>query len=346
EWTTLLLDEVLARNISDTDVAAHIMARTLSGRAAHPALAGSALHLLAPAGGKTGQIAGGLPQLTAALTSAARESGVEIVCGLDVTDIRHQSGKVRGVRLADGTEIDARVVLSTLDLKRTFLSLFAWNELPAELASRVAAFRMAGSTARLLFALDGLPQMPSSDDGAMFRGPLYIAPDAAVFVDAYTAWRAGTIPEKPPVTLRFPSVTNVALCPLGATVMTATVGCVPVRLFDGSWTREKRDVLRDRVLGVCESVLPGISGRVLAVETIVPPDVEESLGLTDGDLWGGEIAADQMMDLRPGLGGPRTPIHGVYLAGPSSAAGPLGTCASGVIAASAIATDMKSGRLK
>jgi len=127
-----------------------------------------------------------------------------------------------------------------------------------------------------------------------------------------------------------------------------TVGCVPVRPFDGSWTHEKRDGLREQVLASIERVLPGTSARIQACELIVPPDIEEALGCTDGDLWGGEIASDQMLGFRPWLdcATPRTPFGGLYLAGPSTAAGVLGTCVSGVFAARAVMADLKARRLK
>ncbi len=338
-WATASLSAVLAAGNVSGDRAAHLIARALAGRAAHPALAGSALHLIVPGSGGAGIVAGGLQTLTDALAAAAREAGAEILCGLEASEVHCGGGGVTSLHLGDGTQIAAKTVLSTLDVKRTFLSLFAWKDLPAVVAERCASFRMAGSTTRLLFALDGLPD----GDRQMLSGPIYLKPRTEDFAAAYGAWREGVLAERLPISLRFPSVVDPALCPTGAAVMTATVGCVPARLFDGGWTREKRDALRDRVCATIEEVLPGLRGRILASELIAPPDIEEALGLTDGDLWGGEIAPDQMFDLRPWNDGPRTPIKGVYLAGPSSAAGLLGTCSSGVIAAHAIAADLGRG---
>jgi phytoene dehydrogenase-like protein len=130
--------------------------------------------------------------------------------------------------------------------------------------------------------------------------------------------------------------------------MTVTIGAVPSRLFDGAWTHDKRDALRDRVLQRIEQVLPGLTARIRACALIVPPDIEEALGCTDGDLWGGEVAADQMLSRRPddGCVPPRTTIKGLYLAGPSTAAGVLGTCVSGVLAAQALVADVKGRQFK
>ncbi|HWA31689.1 MAG TPA: FAD-dependent oxidoreductase [Rhizomicrobium sp.] len=336
------LSDCLARDIADGDLAALTMAEVFSGRAAHPGMAGSGLHLLAAA---SGPVAGGLQRLTDALYAAACDAGAEFSFGLEVMDIRRYRGTARALGLADGSEVSARAIVSTLDLKRTFLSLFAWSDLPMEVSARAGTFRMAGGTARLLFALSALPPRPAFAEREIFRGPIHVAPDAAAFGTAYADWRAGTVSPSMPVTLRFPSVADPGLSPSGAAVMTATVGAVPFRLFDGAWTHERRAALQEQVLGAVENVLPGTRPLVLASALIVPPDIEEALGLTDGDLDSGEIAADQIFGLRPGFDAPRTPIDGLYLTG-STTASLLGTCAAGVNAASAVLADLKTGRLK
>jgi len=333
DWLTAALTDKVAREVGDPDAAAHVMALALQGRAADPFLRGSALHLLAHGG--SGLVTRGL---AGALADAAREAGAEIVCNAEAIDIRQARDRVCAIGLADGSQIETRAALSTLDLKRTFLSLFHWDALPKPVARRVAAFRMAGSTARLLLALDRLPGL----DAASMRAPIHVAPDPAVMAEATAAWRSGVVPQHPPLSFRIVSASDPGLAPASHAVMTATLGCIPFRLFDGAWTREKRDLLRDRALAAIESVLPGTMARIVAAELIVPPDIEEALGATDGDLWGGEIAADQMFGFRPGfdIAAPRTPLAGLYLAGPSSPAGPLATCGAGTIAARAMIADL------
>lgn len=340
------LREMLLAAAPSEDLLALMLSDALEGKAVHPDRTGSALSLLA--GVATETLAGGLQSLTDALMAATRQLGVEISCGLEAVDIQRRGGRMNGVRLADGAEVAARAVISTLDFKRTFLSLFAWSGLPRELANRAAAFRMSGATARLLLAMDGLPERPSFTDAQLFSGAIHIAPENDRFGRAFAAWHSGTLAEQLPVTIRFPSVTDPRLCPVGAATMTATAGCVPLRLFDGAWTHDKRDVLRNRVLQQIEQVLPGIGARIKACEVIVPGDIEQALGCTDGDLWGGEIAADQMFSYRPGGGclTPRTPFEGLYLAGPSTAAGVFGTCVSGVIAARAAIADIAGRRIR
>ena len=190
--------------------------------------------------------------------------------------------------------------------------------------------------ARLLLALDTPPTL--DDDFA--QGHIHIAPDADAFAKAHDSWRNGVVPDRPPLTLHLVSAADPGLAPAGKAVLTATLGCIPHHLFDGAWTNEKRMALRDRAMAQIEAALPGVTARVLGSELIVPPDIEEQLGITEGDLDGGEIAPDQMFGLR-GFAehpGSRTPVAGLYLGGVSPA---FGACAAGVVAAHAVMADLK-----
>ena len=326
------------------DGAALFTAASLEGRAADPLSAGSALHLWSPSGG--GVWRGGLRALGTALAGSARAAGAEIACGLDVADIRCRDGRAAALSLADGTEIAARAVISTLDLKRTFLSLFAWSALPAAAVRQIGDFRIAGSSARLLVALSAPPRAANLPDGAL-RGPIHVMPDLAQRIEAHAAWRTGVLAERLPLTLRFESATDPGLAPPGAATLSVTIACVPHSLFDGVWTHDKRERLVRQTLAAIEEVLPGLGATVLATDLIAPPDIETALGLTHGDLQGGELAPDQMFAFRPGFlrKGPHTPVEGLYLAGPSSAAAPFATCAAGAIAAQAVIADLRAGKL-
>jgi phytoene dehydrogenase-like protein len=339
DWMASSIAGVAAREIDDPDLAAHLAAAALGGRIADPFLSGTALHLLAL--GRSGLVTGGLSTLADALAAAAREAGAEISLGLDATDIRHARGRVSGIGLATGSEIEARAVISTLDLKRTFLSFFQWNALPKEIVQAVGAFRMAGATARVLFALESVPGLANAK-----RGAIHVAPDLDDLADANSAWRSGTIAAHLPVSLRIVSAADPGLAPPGSAVVTATLGAVPYRLFDGAWTREKREILRARALAALETAMPGAGAHVIAAETIAPPDIEEALGTTDGDLLGAELAADQMSSAWPDFPFPRSPLKGLYLAGSRLGMGASATCAAGAAAARIVAADLAAGKLR
>jgi phytoene dehydrogenase-like protein len=334
DWSALSLSALLETFLFSKDERAHLLAATLAGRAADPFAVGSALYLLASDSGGTPM--GGLATLGGALEAAARTAGAEISLGLEVADIRLRGRHAAGLHLADGTQIEARAVISTLDLRRTFFSLFAWKDLPEAVAARVSRYRHAAGRARLLLALNAPPPL----DADFAQGPIHTAPDADTFARPHDAWRGGVVPDQPPLVLRLVSAADPSLAPTGKAVLTATLGCIPRHLFDGAWTNEKRIALRDSTLARIETVLPGVSACVVGSELIVPSDVEDQLGATEGDLDGGEIAPDQMFGFR-GFAehpGSRTPIGGLYLGGTSSA---FGTCVAGVAAARAVMADLK-----
>jgi phytoene dehydrogenase-like protein len=190
--------------------------------------------------------------------------------------------------------------------------------------------------------------MPAAKDASaeLLRGAIHVMPDFARMVEAHAAWRSGVLAEHLPLGLRFDAAVDPGLAPAGAAVMTVTVGCVPHTLFDGAWSHDKRDRLSATILAAIEPVFPGLTASVVGLELIAPPDIEEALGATAGDLWGGEIAPDQMFGFRPGLGqeSPYTPVEGLYLAGPSSVAAPFGACVAGAVAAQAVIADLRAGR--
>jgi len=338
EWAELSLHELGMRSVLDTDDVAHLAALCVAGRAADPFLHGSALQLLAPGAGSSGIIMGGMGKLAAALVQAARESNAEIRCGLDAAEFKFEGNRVAGLVLADGSEVEARAVISTLDARRTLL--FAWSHLPTEIRGKANAFRMRGSMARILVALE---RPPEDAIGALSDGPIHVAPALEGMARAFMAWRSDMLADELPIMLRL-FAGDCDLAPEGAAVMTITVGCVPLRLIDGPWTKDRRDMLRDRSLAAVESVLPGTKARVIAAHVITPSDIEDALGATNGDVWAGEIAPDQMFALRPwpGFGGARTPVKGLYLAGPSSSCGILASGASGAVAAGAVLTDIRT----
>lgn len=343
DWAQRSLASVIERRTQSEQEAALVIAEALSGRAVDPFLAGTAAHLVAPGTGGSGLLRGGPSTLGTVLAEAAREAGAEILFESEATDIRHSGRTVNALGMADGSEVATRAILSTLDFKRTFLSFFTWSALPRELMSRLGAYRMNGSTARLLVALGGVSELASR---TLPRGPLILAPDVRGLADAYASWRRGAVPAGPPITLRFPSLSDPSLAPPGAATLTATIGSIPSRLFDGPWTHERRAQFERQILGAIEAALPGTAGQILATQLIVPPDIEEGLALSDGDLTGGDLSADNMLGLRPMAsfaGGPRTPFRGLYLAGPSTAAGIVASCASGAFAARALLADLKRG---
>ena len=350
-WVSDSLDGLLRARIGNPLLRLHLAADAISGRAVSPFLAGTALHALAPGIGGSGQPPAGLGRLARALVDIATANRVTIRCNAAVTRVPVSQGRAAGI-VVDGNEtIEAAAVLSTLDLKQTILGLVRWSDLPDALPKRIGRFRMAGQRARVLFALDAPPEIPfACEPRDAACGPIHVADSFENFCRSYESWRRGDIPECPLVTLRVPSFSDPRLAPIGKAVMTATLGGIPARLFDGAWTEEKRNRLSQLALAAAERAMPGVAARLLAQHVLVGSDFEAALGATAGDLDGGELSPDQALDFRP-LGGPewqdgRVPVHGLYLGGPSSAASPFLLGASGERAALAMLADFQTGLLR
>jgi phytoene dehydrogenase-like protein len=256
-------------------------------------------------------------------TQAAEAAGVEIRLGQEAVEVVIAEARAAGVALADGGRVMAGAVISTLDLKQSMLSLFAWSALPAHMLEQARNWRMAGASARLLLAL----KRPLRRDR-----PLFLAGDD----EARAAFRHGVVPKTPPLLLDMVSRRDASLAPPGAATATVTLSAIPHRLFDGGWTGEKRAALAARTLLRIEKLLPGTLATIQGVRILTPLDMEMLLGITGGDLDGGALAPDQMLSLRPG---PRTAVPGFYLGGRSTQAGALGTGAAGFAAAAALMAD-------
>lgn len=346
-WTRASLRDALDTRIPDPLLTLHLAADAASGRAVSPFLAGTALHVLAPGAGLSGRTAGGLGGLGRALADAAMEAGVVIRCNAEVGDIRVKHGRAMAL-VVGREEIEARAFLSTLDVKRTMLSLIAWSELPASVVKGVGHFRMAGQAGRVLFALDAPPNFaPSRETPDAAAGPIHVVSSMKALTLAHEQWRAGRLADEPLVTLRLPAFADPRLAPIGKAVMTATVSAVPSRM-SGGWEEARRERLAAIALGAAERAIPGVASLVLAQQVIVGADLEQELGATEGDLDGGDLAADQVLDSRPLPGvawrDGRTPIASLFLAGRSSAASPFLLGASGSRAAHAILADLGPAR--
>lgn len=301
-----------------------LAAWALLGRAGDPQLAGSALTLLALAGAEP--VTGGLGALGRAFFMETVR-GVELRLGQEASEVTlaktRFDTRVTGLVLGDGSRIEADAVISTLDFKRSILSLFAWEALPPGLTQAAARFRMGGGTARLLLALSRPPAMSA---------PLLLPGDSHF----RAAFRRSVAPEQAPLLVDPVSARDPSLAPEGCGVLTVTMSAIPVRPFDGPWSQEKRLRLAAATLRRIEAALPGTVAALKGIRVLLPSDIEAQLGAGEGDLDGGQLAPDQMLGQRPGA---RTDLTGFYLGGASAAAGPLGTGAAGYAAALSLLAD-------
>lgn len=274
------------------------------------------------AGTETGHVvpSGGIGGLMDALAKAARAAGADIRCGTAVEDIRvdgSETGLVAaGVRLADGSRIDAGQVISAADPKRTFLDLVGVRYLEIGFANRIRRLRSDGYVAKLHLALDGLPAFKGleSPDGRLI---IAAEPDAIEF--AYDDAKHGDYAEEPVVEAVLPSLYDPSLAPAGGHVLSANVMYVPYRL-KGGWTDQARKAALERTLDVLVRHAPELRRHIVHAEFLTPADLEAEYRVSGGHWHHGDFAMDQMLMMRPTYGAAqyRTPIPGLFLASAGS----------------------------
>ncbi|MEN6541967.1 NAD(P)/FAD-dependent oxidoreductase [Parvibaculum sp.] len=283
---------------------------------------------------------GGPAAVAGALRAAIEAHGGTIRTDAEVTDVLLREGAARGVVLANGEEIQARAVVSDLDLKRTFLALFPWSALPGGLVEKVGRFRMRGVSAKINIALDSAPEFPAVPAGCpALLGGVRLASSLDEMDRAADDWRDGIPPRVPLIDMLIPTLADPTLAPHGRHVLSVAVHYVPESLHDGAWTGERRDELTDLVVDRIAEASPGIKDRIVALEMLTPPDIESEVGVTGGDLSHGETTLDQSFFNRPSpaLAGYETPIRNLYLCSQSVHPGPLGVGNAGANAAALVA---------
>ena len=302
--------------------------------------------------GETVYARGGPGALAAALASAARRAGAEIRTGVEVTAVRSVAGRATGITLASGEQLDASVVVSGLDPRRTLLDLVDPEVLGPRLGWQAGNLRQSGVTAKIDLALAELPRFAglTGDDGALrLRGRLVVAPSVRYLDVAHDAAKYGRMSDQPWLEATIPSLTDPLLVDGAAAsgvrhVMSILVQSAPRILRDGDWSTAG-DTLLDRTLAVLETVAPGIGRLVVARQVHTPADLERDLGMTGGHPLHGEPSLDQWFAWRPMLGYARyrMPLDGLYLCGSGAHPGGGVTGVPGRNAAREVIADRKHG---
>ncbi len=320
------LGDFLDRHYESERVKTLMLANSLYGKHGGPYQPGTALgllfHLLSggehQVQGFFGHVLGGMGAITQAMASAARTLGAEIRTGAPVARIDARGGRVRGVVLEDGTELLARAVLSNADPKRTFLSLVDAAELPEEFRSRIQGIKMDGPCAKVNLVLSEEPRVTGMPAGftAKQRALFTLVPSLDFAERSYDASKRGEIPKELWVDCVVASNVDPSLAPADRHVMTCFVQYVPYRLAGSTWDVE-RERLGDRVVATIGDYAANVPASVVARQVLTPLDLERTYGLTEGNIFHGDLSLEQLFFLRPvrGWSGYRTPIAGLYLCG-------------------------------
>ena len=285
---------------------------------------------------------GGTGAVAEAIASAAREAGAEIRTEAPVAQVLVKGGRVNGVALANGDEVHARAVSSSLDPRRTFLDLVDENELPGDLVRGVRAFRFRGSSAKINLALDAAPDfacMPGH--GPHLRGAVSISPSIDYLERAYDDAKYGDYSRRPYIDIVVPSAIDPAMSPPGKHVMSCFVQYAPYELREGTWD-ERREAFGDTVVDTLAEYIPNLKDIILHRQVVTPLDIERTTGLSQGNIFQGELTPSQLFFLRPvaGYAGYRTPLKGYYQCGSGTHPGGGIMGAPGKLAAGRVMTDL------
>lgn len=290
-----------------------------------------------------GFVKGGTGGVTTALANAARNYGVEIRTNSRVDRVIVQQGRVGGVVLETGEEDHASVVASSLDPKQSLLNLTDSSMLPEELVQSIEKYTFRGSSGKVNLALDGLPEFKCwPGPGPHLRGAISISPSVSYIERAYDDAKYGSYSRQPYIDIVIPSMIDPDMAPPGKHVMSCFVQYAPYYLKNGNWD-DKREEFGDAVINTLSVYIPNLKEIILYRQILTPLDIETMIGMTEGNIFQGELSLNQLFFLRPAPGVVRykTPIRGYYLCGSGTHPGGGISGASGRLAALEILRDLK-----
>ena len=355
-WGPMAVADLVVEFFETELLRAVIAARGIFGAFLGPWSAGtSAMLLMRAAGdgnpaGPTVFPKGGMGALTQAMAAAAAQAGAEIRTGADVSKILIKDGQATGVVLASGETIEASAVISNADPRRTLLGLLDPVHLGPEFGVRMRNYRGYGSVAKVNLALSGLPEFTAlkgsptggPDGAAALSGRIHIAPEIDFLERAFDDSKYGNFSKRPYLDITIPSVSDSSLAPPGTHVMSIVMQFAPFRLKSGDWDASA-EALGDTVVKTLSEYAPNLKSLILKRQVITPKDLETTYSLTNGHIFHGELALDQIFTMRPLLDWARyrTPIDGLYLCGSGTHPGIGLTGGSGANAAREILKNLK-----
>jgi phytoene dehydrogenase-like protein len=264
---------------------------------------------------------GGTGGLSEAIASSARAFGAEIRLEAPVARILTRGDRAVGVALESGEEIRADAVLSSVDARRTFLGMLEPGVLDPSVEAAVRRYKFRGSSGKVNLALDGLPEFTCfPGDGEHLRGATTISPSVDWMERAYDDAKYGRHSRRPFVDIVIPTLVDPSMAPPGKHVMSCFVQYAPYHLEDGQvWDGEMRESFGDTVVETIAQFAPNLPDLILHRQVLTPLDLEEMFGLSEGNIFQGELSLEQLFWTRPVPGYARfgTPIRALWLCGSS-----------------------------
>jgi phytoene dehydrogenase-like protein len=267
---------------------------------------------------------GGTGAISNAIASAAREAGAEIRTSAGVSRILTKNGRASGVVLENGDEIEGATISSSVDPRLTFLKFLEPRDLPGDFLEEVRRYKFRGSSGKVNLALDGLPDFTClKGAGHHLRGAISISPAVDYMERAYDEAKYGRYSRRPYIDMVIPSLTDPSVAPPGKHLLSCFVQYAPYHLKESTWDQE-REKFGDTVVETISEYAPNLKSLIIGRQVVTPLDLEREWGLSEGNIFQGELALEQLLFLRPvpGWAQYRTPIKNLFMCG--SAAHPGG----------------------
>jgi phytoene dehydrogenase-like protein len=287
---------------------------------------------------------GGTGAISNSIAEAAEEAGVEIRTKAPIAKIIVKEGRAKGVVLQNGDEIYAEVVSSSVDPRHTFINFMEPGNVPDEFLEEVRRYKFRGSSGKVNLALDALPDfkcMPGP--GAHLRGAMSISPSVEYMERAYDDAKYGNFSRRPYIDMVIPSLTDPSVAPPGKHVMSCFVQYAPYKLRPGLNWDDQKEAFGNNVIDTISEYAPNIKNIIVGKQVVTPLDLEREFGLSEGNIFQGELSLEQLFFLRPvpGWAQFRTPVKNLYMCGSATHPGGGIMGANGRLAALEILKDHK-----
>jgi phytoene dehydrogenase-like protein len=289
---------------------------------------------------------GGTGAISNAIADAAREAGAEVRTQSPIAKLIIKNNRVQGVALQNGDEIYADVVSSSVDPRLTFLKFMEESQLPEEFLADIRRYKFRGSSGKVNIALDALPNFKClPGEGAHLRGAISISPSIEYMERAYDDAKYGNFSRRPYIDMVIPSLTDPSVAPPGKHVLSCFVQYAPYKLRPGLNWDEQREAFGNNVIDTLSEYAPNIKEIILHKQVLTPLDLEREFGLSEGNIFQGELSLEQLFFLRPapGFAQFRTPVKNLYMCGSATHPGGGVMGAPGRLAALEILKDAKGG---
>jgi len=294
--------------------------------------------------GAWGFARGGTGAIAKAMGACFEDHGGTLMKDSGVEQILLRNGKVTGVALENGDEYLADIVVSDMTFPRTFLECMDQKDLEPEFIHKVKNFKIRGSSGKVNIALDGLPEFTALEGNPeLIKGDMHLVDSVERLERAYDDWKSGTWSKDPYLDIVIPTLTDPTMAPPGKHFMSVFVQYVPPKVNGKEWTPDLRDQFGQTVINQIEKYAPGFKDLILHAEIRTPHELENEIGLTQGNIFQGELTMDQLLFNRPipGYAQYRGPAKGLYMCGSSNHPGGGIMAAPGANAAREILRDMR-----